>query len=308
MLSRYPVALGTWVFGDQHYWKDQSHSDSIRTIKRALTSGIKHIDTAFSYGNGRSEQLIGQQLNRMKEHVDRKDLIIATKINTYEPSAVHRRIKESAARLQTDYIDIVYLHWPRTDVDILPIFKELHRLKDSGLIRYIGATNLPFALLEKVHGLVSIDIFQSAYSLLWRVPEKEIIPFCREEGIIFAAYSPLAQGLLAGRDFDSLSNEDMRKRLVFLSPDHIEETRNIVNTVRDVSFRYKKSMSQTAIDWISRTHKTDTIILGCRKESQLIELIDYHRKPLSDSDMNLLDSISKNTTTYTEDNIFGHTW
>ena len=306
-LSSFPLAIGTWSFGDDTYWEGQRKEDSAGAVTYALGHGIRHIDTAARYGNGKAEQLVGQLVRRRSSSISREELVIATKVSTYDPGSVEKRVRTSLARLQTDYLDIVYLHWPKSGVDIIPVYRELARLKQAGLLRFIGATNLPAPLLRELHAAVPLDIFQTAYSLLWRKPEDDIIPFCREAGITLAAYSPLAQGLLSREDA-AFTPEDPRNRLVPLRRGYIERTRAVVSAVSEVSGETGKSMAQVAIDWIARKQSIDTTILGCRDSSQLSDLLAAHDEPLTDEQMGLLDSVSGQTRFYEEDNIFGHTW
>ncbi len=164
-------------------------------------------------------------MRRRSSRISREELVLATKVSTYDPGSVEKRVRTSLARLQTDYLDIAYLHWPKRGVDIIPVYRELARLKQAGLVRFIGATNLPAHLLRELHAAVPVDIFQTAYSLsLWRKPEDDIIPFCREAGITLAAYSPLAQGLLSREDA-AFGPEDPRNRLVPLRRGHTERTK-----------------------------------------------------------------------------------
>ncbi len=302
------IALGSWAFGDQDYWAGQQHTDSIKTLQAALCSGIRHIDTAYAYGNGRAEQFLGQQLHRLRSDYHREDLIVATKINTYDEKAVERRVFESMRRLQTDYLDIVYLHWPRSDKNIIPIFLALKDLRDRGIIRFIGASNLPLKLLKEVSSTVPISICQFSYSLLWRTPETGLILFCRNRGILTAGYSPLAQGLLAGIDPSALSRTDPRRKLVFFDPEQIQRTYTVIDTVRQIALETNRSMAQVAIDWTAGKKQVDTMVIGMRTRRQCEEVMQYDHRPRLDTRYRMLLDEASTPIDSTSDNIFHHAW
>jgi aryl-alcohol dehydrogenase-like predicted oxidoreductase len=303
-ITGHPIALGTWAFGDDTYWGRQSHTDSIRTLHTALRAGIRHFDTAQAYGNGRSEQFLGQQLYRLRSEYDRSSLLLATKINTFDPKAVERRVIASLRRLQTDYLDIVYLHWPRTGTDLRPIFESLEELRRRGIIIFIGASNLTLPLLQTVSEAARIDICQFSYSLLWRIPESGIIPYCREHDIITAGYSPLAQGLLAGR---RIPQDDPRNGLLFLDAENRLRTKTIRSAAASIASQSGMTPAQTALSWISRSGNIDTMVLGARTRRQLEEDLQYRLHPLDEDQYMTLTDISEPVET-SEDNIFHHRW
>ncbi|MCF7927785.1 MAG: aldo/keto reductase [Spirochaetales bacterium] len=181
--------LGGWIFGDT-YWNQPEHKDMVRTIHAALRNGVRHFDTASIYGNGRSEQLLGQQLRKIRNQV-----CIATKLMPAPLPVFRRRLKLSFQRLMTDYIDILYLHWPKLEVDYAPIIEHLESERKQGRIRAIGLSNFPPEEVKRCLSSGRIDVAQDGYNLLWRIPERDTA-FYREHKIRRFAYSPLAQGIL----------------------------------------------------------------------------------------------------------------
>ncbi|HKM06760.1 MAG TPA: aldo/keto reductase, partial [Sphaerochaeta sp.] len=116
-MNRLELGLGCWQFGPSFgFWNGQDQSDSVRVLHKALRDNIRHFDTAASYGNGRSEQLLGHQLKRFSKTIGREELTIATKIMPKSPSLVRKDVIKSLSRLCTPYIDILYLHWPSRDL------------------------------------------------------------------------------------------------------------------------------------------------------------------------------------------------
>lgn len=185
-------ALGCWKLGGDAYWPAQTHTDSLKVIDAAIRGGIHHIDTAQVYGNGRSEQLLGQRLRRVDPPP-----IIATKILPCPPDILEKKINRSLKRLGREKIDILYIHWPAGEKDLRPLMEALEAQRTRGRIGLIGVSNFPVHEMEEISQAGRIDICQVGHSLLWRLPELRIIPWCREQQIPVAAYAPLAQGLLA---------------------------------------------------------------------------------------------------------------
>ena len=169
------LGLGCWAFGGDWYWGRQSHNDSVKTIQAALRGGIKHFDTARSYSNGRSEQITGQQLKR-----DRENVIIATKTTWLPADSVEKMIDISLKRLCTDWIDILYIHWPVGSVPIKKMMEEMKALKEKGKIKAIGVSNFNIKQLKEASSYTQVDTLQPPYNLYWRFPEDELIPFCIE--------------------------------------------------------------------------------------------------------------------------------
>lgn len=206
------LGLGCWVFGEDWYWGKQSHSDSVKTIQAALRGGIKHFDTARSYSNGRSEQITGQQLKK-----NRDDVIVATKTTWLPAEKIEKYIDISLNRLCTDRIDILYIHWPKPGIDFRPMMEALEKLRTAGKIKYIGVSNFTTNNMESLISAGKIDYYQTGYSLIWRFPEKEIIPYCLENKIKIVSYSSLAQGILTDK-FDiskKFLSGDPRNKLAF---------------------------------------------------------------------------------------------
>ncbi|MDA3831982.1 MAG: aldo/keto reductase, partial [Spirochaetales bacterium] len=189
----YPEALGTWALSDESYWGVQEKRDSKKTLEAALALGIRHFDTAQAYGSGKAEQLLGWMLASHQQSHPRDSLFLATKIHTFHPDRVEKQLEISLRRLNTSYLDLVYLHWPRKEEDIRPVYDSLYKAVEKGVVRFLGTSNLPLSMLKQAVKAAPIAISQFAYSLLWRYPEQDIIPFCKKHNIAAAAYSPLAQ-------------------------------------------------------------------------------------------------------------------
>lgn len=255
--------LGTWAFGDA-FWGESQHNDIIKTIAAAIRLGIRHFDTASSYGNGLAEQIIGQQLRK-----DRENFIISTKLITSSPEKLLKQLDISRKRLFSEYIDIFYIHWPSSKIDSRPMFEKLLELKEKGIIKAIGLSNFSIEEIKQLNKIGKIDIIQDCYNLLWRKAEEGIIPFCQENNIKFAAYSPLAQGILSGAFPTQI--EKHRANTVFYQAEIkllIQEALQQFNTLA-------KSINVPAValalKWLETREIKPLIIFGARTRRQLEE-------------------------------------
>ena len=304
MEKRPQLGLGTWAFGDS-YWGSQDLRNSKKALAAALRGGISHFDTAQLYARGKAEQLTGQQLQGVRGKVT-----IATKGMYRPPESVMAGIKKSLRRLCSDYIDIFYLHWPKPGVDPRPTMEALDEARRAGYIRAIGASNVSPAQLAQLREGARIDYCQIGYSLLWRRPEEDIIPYCRSLGIRVVTYSSLAQGLLAGR-FRALSEvpaEDTRRHMVLFRP----ECREAVDAAMADFYRLADELElppvQLALAWNLSRPWADTVLFGARSREQVEAALPAYTLQLSAATEQRLEELSSTLLPRLpeEENIFGH--
>jgi aryl-alcohol dehydrogenase-like predicted oxidoreductase len=261
------LGLGCWAFGGD-FWPDQAHRDSVAVLREALALGVTHYDTAASYGNGRSEQITGQQLRGARE-----GLTIATKGLYHPPKDVEAGIRKSLRRLLTGYVDIYYIHWPKPDIDLRPMVEALEAARAKGLIRGIGVSNFGPEEIEPLLEAGRIDYCQFGYNLLWRVAEAELIPFCGEHGIRMIPYGSLAEGLLGGEERlpSRLAPDDRRRRLRLLGPDCEGLTEATLKGILSIAADAGVSPAQLALMWNLSRPWADTVLFGARNTRQLRE-------------------------------------
>ncbi len=191
------VGLGCNNFGGR---LDETRSRAV--VDAALDAGVTFLDTAHSYGGGRSEEYLGAILEGRRERV-----VLATKFGARSddgerkgsPAYLRRSLEESLARLRTDYLDVFYLHFPDLQTPLAETLGAMQELVDAGAVRAIGCSNFELDHLREAESIRHLDALQNEYSLLERGVEAEILPFCRERGIGFVPYFPLASGLLTGK-------------------------------------------------------------------------------------------------------------
>ena len=193
------LSLGCWAFAGGKIWGEQNDRDSIKTVDAALELGINFLDTAPAYGSGYSECVIGKALKGKRDKA-----VIATKVvyAACEPDKMIESCETSMKNMQTDYIDLLYVHWPNMQVPFADTMEGLENLKKQGKIRAAGICNFglkQMGMLEDTGKFDLLEVHQLPYNLFWRAIEYGIQQKCIEKGLGIVCYSTLAQGLLSGR-------------------------------------------------------------------------------------------------------------
>lgn len=268
MVSR--LAFGAWQASG---WGNSSDSEFTRLLELSIDNGINFIDTAEVYGKGHSETLIAKVL---KNHA-RDKLIIASKFWTGNsaPQKIRKSLEDSLLRLGIDYLDIYYHHWPSKNIPLEDSINELQRLKESGKIRAIGVCNWMEPEWQEFKNHSLIDIFQPCYNLLWRGIEKNVLPICRKNNIAVFPYSPLAQGILAGKYLNPSEipqvKSDPRRVNILLNSNNLPGVTDLLGKIKLVAERLEKSPAQISLNWLLSQPDITGAIVGITKESQLIE-------------------------------------
>jgi aryl-alcohol dehydrogenase-like predicted oxidoreductase len=225
------IGYGAWALGGRG-WGTYHEGEARRALEACLECGINFFDTAPVYGFGRSEQVLGEVLSGV-----RSEILIATKCglvwndsgqvrHDLSRETLRRDIEASLQRLKTDYIDLYQIHWPDRHTPLEETLDELVSFQRAGVVRHIGVSNFSAQQLQSACALAGIVSVQQLYNLLQRDAAEEVLPVCRQKGLGFIAYSPLAQGVLAG-EMDAQSRpgrHDVRRRNpLYRSPEHFEE-------------------------------------------------------------------------------------
>ena len=198
-----PVGLGCmnicWAYGPP-----VSDDYAKQLLNRALDVGYDHLDTARIYGDGKSEELIGAALKGR-----RNEFFLASKTGIFvdgdkrridcRPEMIRGAIEESLRLLQTDHIDLYYLHRPDFDTPIEESVGELKRAIEAGKIGSYGLSEMSAATLRRAHAVHPCAAMQTEYSPMTRNPEIAVLDACKDLGVTFVAFSPVGRGLLAGR-------------------------------------------------------------------------------------------------------------
>lgn len=283
------IGMGCWGFGGDF---DTSDDRAARgCILAAVSEGINLFDTAPVYGWGHSEEILGQVL---EEEGLRDKVLIATKgglrfghsgptRNDLSKESLLWEADQSLTRLRTDHIDIYQLHWPDPRTPLEETAEALVRLKESGKIRYVGLSNFNQSDMETITRYVGVDCQQSLYNMLERnassyhgIPlfyraEKEVLPNVKKLGQAFLPYSPLFQGLLAGRFSrgNTLSASDIRQANPKLKGEQFETYRQAANALQALGERYGRPLNEIALNWLRQKPEVTSIIAGVSSVQQV---------------------------------------
>ncbi len=280
------LTLGCMSWGDRtrggHPWVlDEEAARPI--VRQALEAGINLFDTANVYSAGSSEEITGRLL---KEMVPRDDVLIATKVHGQmrpgpngsglSRKAIMTEIDESLRRLGVDYVDLYQIHrWDhRTPIE--ETMEALHDVVKAGKARYLGASSMYAWQFGKaqytadLHGWTRFISMQNHYNLLYREEEREMLPFCADQGVGVIPWSPLARGRLT-RDWDA---ETARAETdEFGATLYRDEDRAVVDTVAAVAERRGVPRAQVALAWLSAQPAVTSPIIGVTKSQHLTDAL-----------------------------------
>jgi len=271
------ISLGTWLTFGVGIERDKA----IASLDQAFDLGINFIDTANAYGYGAAESLLGEALKDRP----RDSYILGTKVFVpmsetdygLSRAQIEKQLDASLKRLNTDYVDLYQCH--RYDVDT-PLEETMEALTDAvkaGKVRYIGFSEWSPKQIQASLDLPGVEKFVSSqpqYSLLWRRPEKAVIPLCAENGISQIVWSPLAQGVLSGKYVpgdmppqDSRASSDKMNRQMghWNRPEVIEA----VHRMKPLAEEAGVSMAQFALAWVLREPNVASAIVGVSRPEQL---------------------------------------
>ncbi len=264
-----PLALGSFIFGADA-WRPEAQAQLNATMQTALDHGITHFDTATGYGSGQSEELIGNFLQGKREQA-----FLASKasINEMNADLMYQQVEESLARLNTDTIDLYYIHWPRQGKDIRPMMEGLERARQQGKIGAIGVSNFSVANMAQVREVGPIHAHQLPYNLFWRFAEKEIMPYCREHNIAVVTYSSIAQGVLTGKfgPDPQLPPGDNRGRVVHFDVDVWPHVYAGVEALKPLAAEIDRPLAHLAIRWVLNRADISTAVVGARLPEQVVQ-------------------------------------
>ncbi|MBE0473126.1 aldo/keto reductase [Rhodoferax sp.] len=297
------LCLGTMMFGDQ-----TALTEAGRIVANAHARGVNYIDTADVYSKGGSETMVGQLLKGQ-----RHDWVLATKLGNamservndghYSRSWMLREVAASLARLQTDYVDILYLHRDFDGMSLEEPLRALDAMLRAGQIRYWGVSNFRgWRIAELVHlaaqlGMPGPVVCQPYYNLLNRMPEVEVLPACAHYGIGVVPYSPVARGVLTGKylagQVPDPGSRAGRGDTRIAQTEFREESLLIAQQLKGHAESRGISLAQFATAWVLANRVINSVIAGPRTLTQwqdYLPALDYVFTP---EDEALVDSLVK---------------
>jgi aryl-alcohol dehydrogenase-like predicted oxidoreductase len=304
-----PQCLGAMTFGEDLGW-GSSVEESQQIIDRFIDLGGNFIDTANFYTKSHSEKIIGDHVGR---HAARRDrLVIATKFsgNLYpgDPNgggsgrkSVIAACENSLRRLQTDYIDLYWLHNWDVHTPIEETMAALEDLVRAGKVRYLGVSDTPAwkiaeaNLTARFRGWSAFVGLQIEYSLLERTVEQELIPMARELGLGITPWSPLKSGALSGKYKRSNAGQTTADRGFFLTPFLNEKTYGVVEELEGIAKAHDSTVARVALAWVQAQPGVTSTIIGARRLTQLEDNVKALDVRLSAEELGRLDALTKPT-------------
>jgi 1-deoxyxylulose-5-phosphate synthase len=300
------LCLGMMTYGSTE-WRDWvlTEEQSRPFIQRALEAGINFFDTADVYSLGVSEEITGRAL---RDFARRDEVVIATKVynpmgNKPNQRGLSRKhimdgIDASLRRLGTDYVDLYQIHRWDKETPIEETLEALHDVVKAGKARYIGASSMfawqfvQMVYTQKLHGWARFVSMQNHYNLVYREEEREMIPFCQDQGIGVIPWSPLARGFLAGnRTADKggetarARSDDFAHRMYYADNDFAT-----LDRVQQVAADHGKKPAQIALAWMLHKPYVSAPIIGASKMYQLEEAISALEIRLADEEIAALEA------------------
>ncbi|MGM8211255.1 aldo/keto reductase [Virgibacillus sp. W0430] len=295
-----PIGLGTNAVGGQRLYptiKDEAGRELLRT---ALENGIDFWDTAFIYGPKRSEEIIGEIL---QETGGRQRVVLATKaahrfvdnktVVDNSPAFLKQAVDDALTRLQTDYIDLFYIHFPDEATPKYESVGALKELKDAGKVRAIGVSNFSKEQLEEANQDGYVNVFQGEYNLIQRQAEKELFPYTIQHNISFVPFFPFASGLLAGKYDESttFAKGDLRNDKPHFKGEAFRDSLQKVAELNGMAKDKNIEVAQLVLAWYLKQKAIDVIIPGAKKGEQAIKNLHAQNVQLSTGEIMKIDQL-----------------
>ncbi|AGC91382.1 aldo/keto reductase [Staphylococcus warneri] len=293
----FPIALGTNAVGGHNLYPNLDEEQGKEVVRKAIDHGITLLDTAYIYGPERSEELVGEVV---KEY-PREQVKIATKGSHYfdeednvqqnnDPEFIKQQVENSLKRLQTDYIDLYYIHFPDDNTPKDKAVAALQELKEEGKIKAIGVSNFTLDQLKEANKDGYVDVVQLEYNLLHRENE-DVMQYAAENQITFVPYFPLASGILAGKYDEDTTFDDHRATRRDFKPEVFKDNVRRVNQLKDIAETHQTSIANIVLAFYLTRPALDVVIPGAKRAEQVIENIDAANVELSQDEINQIDAL-----------------
>lgn len=295
-----PLGLGTNAVGGHNLFPNLDEDLGKQVVATALDGGITMLDTAFAYGKGRSEELIGQVIKNYNRH----DIVIASKAahvfhddgtETMEndPQFLTDSVEQSLQRLGTDYLDIFYIHFPDDHTPKNEAVAALQKLKQAGKIHAIGISNFSLEQVKEANQDGYVDIVEDQYSLIHRENEAELMPYLKEHNISFVPYFPLASGLLTGKYNKNAALNLKKGDIRLANPDfngqRFQTIIGKVDSLKSIADAHQATIAQVVLAWYMQNPLVSVVIPGAKQPQQVKSNLAAMNVELTQTEYNLID-------------------
>lgn len=307
------VTFGAWAAGGW-MWGGTEQNEAEEAILTSYDLGITSIDTAPAYGQGLSEEIVGEAVKNfprdkvqiltkfgVRWDTDKGNFAFKSRDNDGNPINVHRysgkesiikECEQSLRRLRTDYIDLYQIHWPDTTTPVEESMEAVSLLKEQGKIREAGVCNYNAGQMEAAEKVVNLASNQVPYSMLQRDIEAEVIPYCRANNKGILAYSPLQRGILTGKmkPGHTFSEGDTRADEQFYTDENIRRVNEFLESVRPIAIEKEASLAQLVISWTLSQPGISVALVGARNPKQAADNARAAEIELSDDELSQINT------------------
>ncbi|MEH7883700.1 aldo/keto reductase [Bacillus sp. JJ1609] len=296
------LALGTMTFGED-WGFGASKEESEKIFTHFVEAGGNFIDTACNYTNGTSERFIGEFIQGNREqYVIATKYSLTTRTNDPNGGGNHRKnlvqtVEGSLKRLNTDYIDLLWLHaWDFT-TPVEEVMRALDDLVRAGKVLYVGISDTPAWIISQANTLAMLRGWtpfiglQVEYNLLQRAPERDLLPMAKALDIGVTAWAPIAGGALTGKYLKQ--SKDELKRLAPESKRLNDANSKIAMEVVNIADEIGRTPAQVALNWVRQQSGVMIPLIGARKESQILDNLGAVEFTLTPEHLNRLDKVSQ---------------
>ena len=269
--------IGLGCMGMSHgYGEPSDKKEMISLIHKAIDLGVTFFDTAEVYGPFTNEELVGEALKPFKNKV-----VIATKFGIKlenfkqvldaKPETIRKSVEGSLKRLNIEAIDLYYLHRVDPNTPIEEVASTIKDLIKEGKVKYWGLSEAGANTIRKANSVCKLTAIQSEYSMMWREPEKEIIPLLEELNIGFVPFAPLGRGFLTGMlDKNStFKNNDFRSIVPRFEKENLEANQVLVELIKEIANKKNITLPQVALAWVLAQKSFIVPIPGTRNLERL---------------------------------------
>jgi len=278
------LGFGTWALAGRYRfgWGAVDDDESVAAIRRAVDAGVNWIDTAPTYGDGHSEEVVGRALQPFRAG---EEVLVFTKCGRpwrdgevyfdLRPESIREECEASLRRLRVERIDLYQFHWPdyATGTTVEESWGTIVELIGEGKVRWAGVCNFDIPRLERCEAIRHVDSLQPPFSLLNRDAYGELIPWAREHGTGAIAYSPMASGLLTGsfnrEGLGRLAEDDWRRRAPAFQEPKLSKSLAFVERLEPIAARLGVTVASLSLAWVLSVPGVTGAIVGARRPSQL---------------------------------------
>ena len=288
------ITFGAWAAGGW-MWGSTDRNDAVEAIKAAYNEGVTSIDTAPIYGQGTSEEIVGEAIKGiardkvqiltkfgMRWDLAQGDFAMHSKNNDGKAIDVYKfagkdsiiyECEQSLKRLGIDYIDLYQIHWPDSTTLINETFEAVSRLIEQGKVRFAGVCNYDAAQMAEAEKTLKLVSNQIPFSMVNRGVEDETVPFCIENNKSILAYSPMERGLLTGKmtpDY-KFQEGDHRAGLPYFQPEFIAKTNELLAKIKPIAEKYNATLGQLVLRWTIERPGITIALAGARNAQQAVQ-------------------------------------